>query len=244
MLGPTRLERMAPSWLRLTEPRRGFGVVLLAIVVAVVFQLTAGDTELTRLIGVVIQALVIMLALRSAGAQRGMLRWTAVVLALVVLVSGMFAFADEEVSKAALRTFTLLLILIAPTAVIAGVVRELREDERVTIQTIFCALCLYLLLGMAFAFLFGVVEAFGDDPFFAHGVAANPNDLLYFSFATLTTTGYGDFIADTELGRALSVTEALVGQTYLVTVLAVIVSNIAPIGSRRRDRDKAERGVR
>ena len=53
-----------------------------------------------------------------------------------------------------------------------------------------------------------------------------PNDFLYFSLATLTTTGYGDLSAATELGRAMAVTEALIGQMYLVTVLAVIVSNV------------------
>lgn len=244
MRGATTLQRVRPSWVRLTEPRKGFGPVLLAIVVAVIFQLSTPDTHATRLIGVAVQAAVIVLALRSAGASRRLIAGTAGALVIVLVVSALFVLGSDDASKSALRTFTLILILIAPAAVIAGVVRELREDERVTIQTIFCALCLYLLLGMAFAFLFGVVEAFGDQPFFAHGVPATPNDLLYFSFATLTTTGYGDFIAATELGRALAVTEALVGQTYLVTVLAVIVSNIAPIGRHRREQAERDRGVR
>jgi len=235
---------MMPRWLRLTEPRKGFGVVLLMIVVAVIFLLSVPDTEASRLIGVAIQALVIMLALRSAGASHRLIAAAAGVLTVVVVASALVVLGSDDVSKAELRMVTLILILIAPAAVIAGVVRELREDERVTIQTIFCALCLYLLLGMAFAFLFGVVEAFGDDPFFRHGIAATPNDLLYFSFATLTTTGYGDFVAATELGRALAVTEALVGQTYLVTVLAVIVSNIAPIGRRRREQAEHDRSLR
>jgi len=44
----------------------------------------------------------------------------------------------------------------------------------------------------------------------------------------LTTTGYGDFVAATGLGRAIAITEALVGQVYLVTVVAAIVSNLRP----------------
>ena len=91
---------------------------------------------------------------------------------------------------------------------------------------------------MAFSFLFGAIEDVGGEPFFNNGVAGTPNDFLYFSLATLTTTGYGDFTAATELGRAMSVTEALIGQIYLVTVLAVIVSNIG-----RRPR-RAPRGPR
>jgi len=51
-------------------------------------------------------------------------------------------------------------------------------------------------------------------------------DFLYYSFVTLTTVGYGDVTAATNLGRMLSVIEALVGQLYLVIVVALIVSNI------------------
>ena len=50
---------------------------------------------------------------------------------------------------------TLVLVLLTPAAIVAGVIRELREDKRVTVQTIFCGLSLYLLLGIAFAVLFG-----------------------------------------------------------------------------------------
>jgi voltage-gated potassium channel Kch len=55
-----------------------------------------------------------------------------------------------------------------------------------------------------------------------------PNDFLYFSFATLTTVGYGDLVAATDLGRSLAISEALIGQIYLVTVVALIVGNLRP----------------
>ena len=213
----------------MTEPRRSFGAVLAAIVVAVIFQLAAPDTNLTRLIGVVIQGSVVLIALRAAGARPHLLRLSAAgVLALAVLAA--LALIVDDSGGATARVITLALILLTPTAVIAGVIRELEEDRRVTVQTVFWGLCLYLLLGTAFAFLFGAIEDIGGEPFFNRGVPGSPNDFLYFSLATLTTTGYGDFSAATELGRAMSVIEALIGQMYLVTVLAVIVSNI----SRRR----------
>lgn len=232
MRGPTRLERVVPSWLHLTEPRRSFGTVLLAMVVAVVFQLAAPDTEASRLIGLAIQAAVVLLALRAAGARHRLIIFAAVALGVVVVAVSLTVLGTESVSRSTPRLITLVLILIAPVAVVAGVIRELREDRRVTLQTVYCGICLYLLLGMAFAFLFGVLEDLGDRPFFAYKVAGSPENFLYFSLSTLTTTGYGDFVAGDELGRAVSVTEALIGQTYLVTVLAVIVSNIGPIGGR------------
>ncbi|HKJ36401.1 MAG TPA: potassium channel family protein, partial [Solirubrobacterales bacterium] len=105
-------------------------------------------------------------------------------------------------------------------------------DSRITLQTVAGGLCLYLLLGLAFAFTFNLTEDVSGDPFFANSMSGTPNDFLYFSLATLTTTGYGDFSAATEAGRALAVTEALAGQIYLVTVVALIVGNL---GRQQRD---------
>jgi ion channel len=51
-------------------------------------------------------------------------------------------------------------------------------------------------------------------------------DFLYFSFATLTTTGYGDLVPGSNLARSLAILEALTGQIYLVTVVAVLVGNL------------------
>jgi voltage-gated potassium channel Kch len=63
---------------------------------------------------------------------------------------------------------------------------------------------------------------------------AGRDDFLYFSFSTLTTTGYGDVVAATNLGRSLAITEALIGQLYLVTVVALIISNMRPVRTRSR----------
>jgi hypothetical protein len=225
--------------LRLTEPRKSFGPVLGAIIVAVIFQLSTPDTEFDRLITVVLQAWVVVLALRAAGAKarvRNIGTGTAVALVAFAVVSELIGNTGPAVA----RSISLALILVTPLAVVGGVVRELDEDRRVTVQTVLCGLCLYLLLGMAFSLLFAAIEDVGGVAFFASvppgGVVqptGSPNDFLYYSLATLTTTGYGDFTAATELGRAMSVVEALIGQMYLVTVLAVIVSNVR----RRRPLD-------
>jgi len=219
-----------PDALQLTEPRRSFGVVLAAIVAAMVFQLAAPNTDLSRFIAIVLQSTVIVLALRAAGFHRHIVKVAAAVLGSLALVVGVALIGIDDVAPTAPRVLTLVLVLLTPAAIVAGVIRELREDKHVTVQTIFCGLSLYLLLGLAFAVLFGAVEDIGSGYFFAHHEPGTTNDFLYFSLATLTTVGYGDLTAASDLGRAMSVTEALIGQIYLVTVLAVIVTNV----SRRR----------
>lgn len=215
-----------PAALQLTEPRRNFGVVLLAIIAATVFQLAAPNGDLASLIAILLQGAAIVLALRAAGFHRHIVHVAALALAAVAVLVGVALFGWDELHPGAPRVVTLILVLLTPLAIVAGVIRELREDRRVTIQTVYCGLSLYLLLGMGFAVLFGAIEDISGEPFFAHGVSGNTNDFLYYSLATLTTTGYGDFTAASDLGRAMSVTEALFGQMYLVTVVAVIVANV------------------
>ena len=65
-----------------------------------------------------------------------------------------------------------------------------------------------------------------NGPFFSTGEPASVSECQYFSFTTLTTVGFGDLTARTDLGHTLSVFEALVGQIYLVTVVSLIVGNL------------------
>jgi hypothetical protein len=215
-----------PDAFQLTEPRRSFGLVLLAIVAALIFQLSATTGDLTQFVAIVLQSTVIVLALRAAGFHRHIVHGAALVLAVVSGLVGVALVGSDDLAGGAPRIVTLVLILLTPAAIVAGVVRELREDGRVTVETVYCGLSLYLLIGLAFAVLFGAIQDIGSEPFFSDGTAGNANDFLYFSLASLTTVGYGDLTAGTDLGRAMAVTEALLGQFYLVTVLAVIVANV------------------
>ena len=104
-------------------------------------------------------------------------------------------------------------------------------------------LSLYMLIGLAFAFTYGAIDRFGDEPFFADGGPATVSNCLYFSFTTLTTVGYGDFVAGTSLGHTLAVFEALIGQIYLVTVVSLIVEQPRPPGAPARDLSQVEAGA-
>lgn len=74
-----------------------------------------------------------------------------------------------------------------------------------------------------FAALHQIGAAFDDT--YLHGVLPPPDsgDFLYFSVITLTTVGYGDLTPATAVGRTIAMTEALVGQLYLVSVVAAVV---------------------
>jgi hypothetical protein len=130
------------------------------------------------------------------------------------------------------------LIGLGPPAVAVGVLRDLRATGQVRLEAVFGVLAFYMLVGMTFGFIYGAIDRFGADPFFAEGNSATVSHCLYFSFTTLATVGYGDFVARTDLGHTLAVSEALIGQIYLVTVVSLIVSNLGR--PARRDDASAE----
>lgn len=120
-------------------------------------------------------------------------------------------------------TFLMFALVLAAPIVILN--RILRHDT-VSLETILGAICIYVLMAIAFAGIYGWVNEVEPAGFFAQKIVPQNVDFLYFSFVTITTVGYGDLTAASDLGRAMAVTEALLGQFYLVTVLAVIVANV------------------
>jgi len=86
-------------------------------------------------------------------------------------------------------------------------------------------------------YMYVLVGDIGNDGFFAQPGPHSPVTYLYFSFVTLTTVGYGDYSAGSDVGRMMAVIEALVGQLYLVTVVAIVIGNIGRPRQRRDPKD-------
>jgi len=147
--------------------------------------------------------------------------WAAVGVAVAV------AYAVEGgLGTGEARLMSATLVALGPPALIVGLLGNLRASGRVGIEAVTGVLALYMLIGMLFAFVYGAIDNLGGAPFFAGGAPATVSQCLYFSFTTLTTVGYGDLTARTDLGHTLAVFEALIGQIYLVTVVSLIVSNL------------------
>jgi hypothetical protein len=77
-------------------------------------------------------------------------------------------------------------------------------------------------------FVYGAVATLGDGSFFLQGTDGTRALRTYFSYVTLATLGYGDYTPAGNLGHALAVVEALLGQLYLVTVVALLVARLRP----------------
>jgi hypothetical protein len=100
------------------------------------------------------------------------------------------------------------------------------SQGEVNTRSVAGAICVYILLGMIFLFAYSVISTLGTGPFFAQGTDGTRALRLYFSYTTLATLGYGDYTAAGNLGHTIAVLEALLGQLYLVTVVAVVVTRL------------------
>jgi ion channel len=98
------------------------------------------------------------------------------------------------------------------------------HHRRITLDTVFGALCSYVLLGLLFAFAFIAIDALRDQPFFVQPGEHRQSEFLYFSFVALTTLGFGDLSPSVGLPQALTALEALLGQVFLVTMVARLVT--------------------
>jgi Ion channel len=105
-------------------------------------------------------------------------------------------------------------------------------EHEVGFRTILGAISVYLILGLLFSFAYAAIDRLQAGAFFEQKMQTG--DFVFFSFTTLTTTGYGNLIPGGQPGRMLSGLEMLVGQIFLVTLIAGLVSLWRP-GSRRRD---------
>ena len=119
-----------------------------------------------------------------------------------------------------------LLYLLAPVLV----VRDIANRRTVERETVLGAIAAYLLVGMFFAFVYRAIGILQPTPFFGASGDGDTAQVLFFSFVTLTTTGYGDLVPTANPGQTLAVLEAVLGQLFLVTAVAKIITAWKPKG--------------
>ncbi len=224
---PRRLAASVDARVRGQRASHAYRGVLALIILSFLFSASAPDEPWTRGVLLLIQSATLATALwrsREKALRAPMLAvFVAVVLAIVQIADG----------GKALTTAAGVLSALFVAATIVVIARGVIAKGEVNGESIIGAIGIYLLLGMLFTFVYAVLAVQGAGPFFAQGTDGTPATRLYFSYTTLCTVGYGDYTAAGDVGHTVAVSEALLGQLYLVTVVALLVSRVRP----RRDAD-------
>jgi hypothetical protein len=198
-----------------------FGVALVLILLTIIVFASAQGAW-GQFVSVALSGGTLLFVLHTAGASRRTFRAAAVVVVIAVLGAGLSVLFGDTAATTTAGAVGLLLAIVAPIVIL----RRIVVSPTITVRLILGALAIYLLLGLAYAYLFPLVAIFTHDPFFVQTTTPNASDYIYFSYTTLATIGYGDFTAATSLGRMVAVSEGLVGQLYLVSAVALLVGNV------------------
>jgi hypothetical protein len=208
----------------------GYDLVLGLLVVSMVVGALLPD-RMSALVSATVGVVLWLAVARAAGLRRrAALGGVAGLLAIVV-----FAAATYTAEMSVLAATSDMLLAVAVATVAAVIARALLRERVVTLATVAAVLCLYLMIGLFFAYAYLAVLGLDDGAFVGTGVDPDRFSLIYFSFIALTTVGFGDITPVNDVARALAATEAVTGQLFLVTVVARVVSLIG------RERLKRER---
>jgi Ion channel len=203
-----------------------YGIVLLLVVASFAFAAAASDSAWSGSVLLLLEGVTLVTALWTSGLAHpdSWMSRTLVILATSVGVVNL-VWSGNALS-AATGLLAAVLVIATAAAIGLGVV----DQRDVNARSVLGAISIYVLLGMLFLFMYGAVAVLGSGPFFAQGTDGTRPLRLYFSYVTLATLGYGDYTPAGDFGHMLAVLEALIGQLYLVTVVAVLVSRLRPRG--------------
>jgi hypothetical protein len=220
-------ERWGPF---VTRVANAFGLVLLLLIATYVLGSLTPSHGWTASLTTLAAVTAAVVALASANARLTVVSASAFLAACAVICTALSDILDVPALQGAGGLVTALLLLLAAGAVLRTVVTE----SRVGFRTILGAISVYIILGLLFTFLYVAIDRIGAGPFFGQGATVEDGNTLLFSFYTLTTTGYGNLVPAGQPGKLFAGLEMLIGNIFLVTLVAGLVSLWRPGSSVKR----------
>ena len=208
-----------------------YGLVLGLILVVFVFTSVAPNSPWADSTLVLLQSLTLVTALWTSGVAQADSKISISLVALATASALALLIVGGDFFEAVVLILAGVLTLATILTVALGIV----DQGEANVKAVTGAVCVYVLIGLLFVFTYGLIATVSSSDFFAQGTDGTRSLRLYFSFVTLATLGYGDYTPAQELGRTLAIVEALFGQLYLVTVIALLVSRIP--GATRASRN-------
>ena len=195
-----------------------FGGLLVVIIADVLLAPVMFDRSEEGAVAGILTGLLLVGSLVATGAPRRVVQVVGVTAFVLVTVATSGSLVADGGPPA--WAFAIVTAMLAATPVL--VLRRVLNHQEVTLATVAGALCAYMLVGVAFSALYRTIEIVDPDAFTpVLGSAAT-----YFSFITLATVGYGDYVPAADLCQSLVVLEAVIGQVLLVTLVARFVTTL------------------
>ena len=217
-----RLRRRGETRVQLAERIAGaYGLVLLLILVTFVVMMTLPPEGWGGRVAAVASAvLTAIVAFTSSDVRPSRVGLAYTISAAAVLAAVLAKILEsDQLLGLAFGTASALLAIAAVT-----ILRRVITAIRVDFRTILGAVSVFALLGMLFAFFYLAFSRWDHSEFFTGVAHPRASQFLFFSYTTLTTTGYGNLVPAGTVGQSFAVMEMLLGQFFLVTLVAGLVS--------------------
>jgi hypothetical protein len=229
-----RRTRRRERWrVRAEKVRDAFGLVLLLVLLTYVLASVMHNHGWAAVVLTLVTSATSIVALTSSHAQARYVRGAIWLSALAV---GLAAIAAGSGERTFLNLASLIQISLLAVAM-AAVLRRVVLSAEIGSRTILGAISVYIALGIFFTFLYGTIDRLQGGLFFEGHPSPSGGDFLFFSYTTLTTTGYGNLVPGGQPGRLIAGLEMMLGQIFLVTLVAGLVSLWRP-GERIRRRNE------
>ena len=230
------MAEIARRWQRFEKSSDAYRVVagMLLLLIILPILTATGDTFEGAMTAVIVGATV-TISMAASNAHPWAIRasWIAAVL---IVLAGIVPDTGKEIRLVAGVVVSVLLIS-TPMVIL----RRIARHEVVTATTMWGAVAAFMAFGMAFSLIYNVIYV-ADVASFPAITDSSLGNFNYFSFVTITTLGYGDIAPATDLPKAMVVFETLIGQIYLVVVVARVVSLLGrPVSRPRSLRDTLRR---
>jgi hypothetical protein len=239
-MDPARRERRRESWVERAERvRDAFGLVLASVMLTYVLASLVANRGWGAVVLCAATSATSVIALTSSHARPRLIRAALWLSGATILLAAIGAAGGE---RSWLNVATVVQVGLL-TLAMGAVLRRVVTSERVSSRTLLGALSVYAVLGILFTFVYGFVERLQGGAFFEGHPHPAGGDFLFFSYTTLTTTGYGNLVPGGQPGRMISGLEMMVGQIFLVVLVAGLVSLWRP-GEGIKRRQEARRKQR
>ncbi|MEM7009351.1 MAG: potassium channel family protein [Thermodesulfobacteriota bacterium] len=214
-----KTEKSGLLWLILGSTKYKMFNFMTSIFILLIISSLLHDTDYGFIFMNIASSIVFVLGIYAAGRNKRNV--------IILIVLGLPWFLSEWIYTRSSETIFVSILFFL--FIIGTMIDHILHTKKVSADTLYAAVCVFLLLGLLWASIYNYLEYISPGIIFLTNNTdvvntLTSNEYIYYSYTTLTTLGYGDITSLSPLGRMISVLEAITGQLFLAFLVARLVA--------------------
>lgn len=207
--------------------KQQFFFLLVALLLVLVLFPYLEEGRLSNLVFTFLISLVLLAAINGVSHRKDLMI-VAICLSIPAVVGGWWSAVSEDLWLTVGANVAVIVYLTFTVGVILAHILKTHQTAKRTVDLLYGAISSYLMMGIGWSFLYMLVETIEPGSLFVRpelkdGIL-NQGDFIYYSFATLTTLGYGDITPVSSQARSLAILESVTGTLFIAVLIARLIS--------------------